>query len=64
MKKSSSTSSPDKSKKKKQRTPCLGDFEFAGMQIVKGKEYRRKIERGKKLETCFYVGYNNAFKSE
>ena len=64
MKKSSSTSSPDKGKKKKQRTPCLGDFGFVGMQIVKGKEHRRKIEGGKKLETCFCVGCNNAFKSE
>ena len=47
MKKSSSTSSPNKSKKKKQRTPCLGDFGFVSIQIVKGKEYRRKIEGGK-----------------
>ena len=64
MKKSLSTSSPDKSKKKKPRAPYLGDFEFISMQIVKGKEYRCKIEGGKKLETCFCIGSNNAFKSE
>ena len=64
MKKYSSTSSPDKGKKKKQRAPCLGDFRFVGTQIVKGKDHRRKIEGGKKLETCFCVECNNAFKSE
>ena len=51
MKKSSSTSSPDKGKKKKQRAPCLGDFGFVGTQLVQGKEHRRKIEEGKKLAT-------------
>ena len=49
--KTSSTSSPDKGKKKKQRAPCLGDFLFVGMQIVQGKERKYKIEEGKKLET-------------
>ena len=61
MKKDSSTSSPDKYKNKKQLAPCLGDFVFVGMQIVQGKEHKRKIERGKKLETCFCAGCNNAF---
>ena len=64
MKKASSTSSPDKGKKKKQRTPCLGYFGFVGMQIVQGKEHKRKIEGGKKLETCFCIGCNNVFKTE
>ena len=64
MKKSSSTSSPDEGKKKKQYAPYLRDFLFVGVHIVKGKEHRRKIEGGKKLETCFCVGCNNAFKSE
>ena len=37
MDKSSSTSIPDKGKKKKQRAPCLGEFGFVGMQVVHDK---------------------------
>ena len=64
MKKDSSASSPNKGKRKKPHSPCLGDFGFACMQIVQGKECRRKIEGDKKLETCFHIGCNNEFKSE
>ena len=34
------------------------------MQIVQGKERGRKIEGGKKLEACFCIGCNDAFKSQ
>ena len=63
MKKALSSSSPDKGKNNKYHTPYLGDFGSVGAQVVHGKEHRCKIEGGKKLETCFCIAFNNAFKS-
>ena len=63
-KKSTTSPSSDQNKNKKQRSPCLGDIGFAGIQVVNGKKYVRKLEGGKCIEQARCIGYKAGFKSK